>query len=91
MSYHELKIWPEYFSAVASGKKRFELRKNDRDFKVGDTLILSEFDPNKNAFTGNAKRVRVTYLLAGPSFGLAEGFCILSFRRLPEIGAHFKK
>ena len=36
----ELKILPEYFEAVKSGKKTFELRKNDRDFCVGDILIL---------------------------------------------------
>ncbi|WP_331384989.1 DUF3850 domain-containing protein [Bacillus badius] len=42
---HELKIYPQYFKAVVSGKKSFEIRKNDRDFKVGDTLLLHEFDP----------------------------------------------
>lgn len=38
---HELKILPEYFEAVTSGRKQFEIRKNDRDFKVGDQLILA--------------------------------------------------
>ena len=37
---HILKIWPEYFILIASGEKNFELRKNDRNYKAGDTLIL---------------------------------------------------
>ena len=37
---HALKTLPEYFEAVWENKKTFELRKNDRDFKVGDYLAL---------------------------------------------------
>jgi len=44
---HELKIWPEFYHAVLSGEKTFELRKNDRDFHVGDVLHLKEFIPCK--------------------------------------------
>ncbi|BDX40303.1 hypothetical protein K6D_03770 [Enterococcus faecium] len=39
---HELKILPEYFEAVTSGRKQFETRRNDRNFKVGSQLILRE-------------------------------------------------
>jgi len=42
---HELKVWPEYFEPVAGGWKRFELRKDDRGFKVGDAVVLKEWDP----------------------------------------------
>jgi ASC-1-like (ASCH) protein len=42
---HELKCRPEFFTRVASGQKTFEIRKNDRDFQVGDILILKEHDP----------------------------------------------
>ncbi len=39
---HELKIQPKYFNAVLMGTKNFEIRKNDRDYHVGDRLWLRE-------------------------------------------------
>jgi hypothetical protein len=45
MKTHELKTWPEYFSAVWHGLKNFEVRENDRNFLVGETLELKEFKP----------------------------------------------
>lgn len=44
--HHELKIWPEYFKAVREGRKTFEVRVNDRDFKEGDTVELMEWVPD---------------------------------------------
>ena len=50
MTIHELKILPEYFKAQKAGKKNFEIRKNDRDYKVGDKLVLKEYDPKAKEF-----------------------------------------
>lgn len=43
--FHDLKCWPGSFEAIMHGEKTFEYRKNDRDFQVGDVLILHEFIP----------------------------------------------
>lgn len=40
MTIHELKTWPDFFRDVADGRKKFEIRKDDRDYKVGDLLRL---------------------------------------------------
>jgi hypothetical protein len=42
---HELKCWPEFFQAILSGSKTFEARRDDRNFKVGDNLVLKEWTP----------------------------------------------
>ncbi len=46
---HDLKCWPEYFEAIRSGTKTFEVRLNDRGFLAGDVLHLHEWDPQKFA------------------------------------------
>lgn len=42
---HVLKTWPDQFRKVADGAKTFEWRFNDRNYAVGDTLVLMEFEP----------------------------------------------
>ncbi|OGZ70768.1 MAG: hypothetical protein A3F47_00015 [Candidatus Staskawiczbacteria bacterium RIFCSPHIGHO2_12_FULL_38_11] len=57
------KIWPEYFEAIISGKKKFELRLNDFEITEGDVLILEEWDPKKEKYTGRKIEKKVTYVL----------------------------
>lgn len=80
---HELKIAPIYFQDVWDGRKKAELRKDDRGFSVGDELILREWDGER--YTGSGLCVRVTHILRNcPEYGLADGFCILSIERMVE-------
>lgn len=74
---HELKTHPPYFAKVVSGEKAFELRVNDRDFRVGDTLRLLEWEPNAARFTGNKIDCQVTYIAQGV-FGLPPDLCVMS-------------
>jgi len=68
------------------GLKRFELRKNDRNYQVGDVLELTEFDPE----TGDCfdwcvpVRVFVTYITPGGQFGLPEDMVVMSVAPLPQ-------
>lgn len=78
MVVHELKILPQYYDDVAKCRKTFELRKDDRDFKVGEVLILREYDQGKDEFTGRMTVRNIGYILRNcPEYGLAEGYCIL--------------
>lgn len=74
---HELKTWVEFFGAVADHRKRFELRRDDRGFNVGDELWLREWYPGLG-YTGRELRKRVSYIFRGGQFGLEPGFVIMS-------------
>lgn len=56
------KIWPEYFEAVVSGKKKYELRLDDFEIKAGDILVLEEWDPITKSYTGRKLEKPVTYV-----------------------------
>lgn len=62
MAIHRLKILPEYFETQKNRVKTFEIRKNDRNFKVGDKLMLYEIDPKTKQTTGRLLEVQVTYI-----------------------------
>lgn len=78
MAIHHLKTWPEYYGEVHRLNKRFEVRKNDRDFKVGDTLILEEWNPQTESYTGREFECKVTYILHGGQFGIESGYVVMS-------------
>lgn len=70
----ELKIRPEYFIDVQSGKKNFEIRKFDRNFRVGDYLALNEF--HEDQYTGRCVIRKITYVLCDQEF-CKEGYVVL--------------
>lgn len=73
---HELKILPEYFKEIVLGKKKFEIRKNDRDFKKYDNVKLREF--KDGIYTGNYVLARIDYVFNERTLGLEKGYCVFS-------------
>lgn len=74
---HELKLAKMYFIDVATGRKSFELRKNDRGFKVGDGVRLNEYVDGHE--TGRWITADIVYILEDYT-GLEEGYCILGIK-----------
>jgi len=74
---HELKTWPNYFQRVQQGVKTFEIRRNDRDFQVGDILNLTSYNPETKE-QGPRKAYQVTYILHGEQFGIERGYCVMA-------------
>lgn len=75
---HRLKTHPLPFAAVLSGNKLAEYRRNDRDFKNGDELILEEFDPDTQSYTGRTLCKQVTHIQQG--YGIPQEFAVLSIQ-----------
>ncbi len=90
---HELKCHPEPFQAVKRNEKRFEFRKDDRDYRVGDNLHLREWMPgsgwdndggNEGDYTGDECHRRVDYIIR-EGFGIPNGYCIMSLSLLKTM------
>lgn len=85
---HKLKTVQPYYNDILFGRKRFEVRKNDRDFKVGDQLRLLEYDAENQRFTGmGLTMMNIIYVLDNPEF-CKEGFAIIGFEPQHDLKSH---
>jgi hypothetical protein len=88
---YDVKSWTHFFQAIKRGDKLHDMRDlKDRKYKVGDTLVLHEYDPFKGAYTGDTCRVEITYITSADtpcafsSSALASGYCILSIKKVQD-------
>lgn len=83
-----LKIYPEYFQDILEGKKTFEIRKNDRNYQVGDILNLKEYYneayTSEPYYSGRELKVKVTYILDNESY-LQPDYICMGFEKLQDI------
>lgn len=82
---HRLKTDTEPFAAIFENRKRAEFRKDDRGFEVGDTLVLEQVETNEatgeKELTGQKVIAVITHVQRGPTYGIPEGYAMLSFER----------
>jgi hypothetical protein len=76
MKIHQVKSWPEYFQPITNGVKTFDLRKNDRNYQVGDEISFEEFRPGVGEYTGKMATRKIVFILRDFD-GLMPGYCIL--------------
>lgn len=88
MKTHELKIRKHWFDRLMNGSKSYEIRKHDRDFQIGDTIVffveneedlsqLPRYEKNNQGFV-------ITHILPASVFpeGLKETYSIISLQKL---------
>ena len=94
MKLHELKILHKYLIDISIGIKTFELRKNDRNYQVGDLIHfidVKEDDTSKfdiEPYVDDNTLYRITYVLKDvEKYGLDKDYCILAIKKLDIKGA----
>lgn len=75
IQHHDIKILPEYYRAIESGGKTFEVRFNDRNYEKYDMLHMHEW--LNGTYTGREITAEVTYILDNPEY-CKEGYVIMA-------------
>lgn len=85
MQEHILKTVAGAWDGIASGEKTFEVRRNDRFFQRGDTVVLRKIDdrgyiqtPPGERFGTMDLRFRIGWMLQGGQYGIEPGYCVFS-------------
>ena len=85
MATYNVKSWVPFFQAFKRGEKKHDMRDlKDRQYKVGDLLILEEYDPFLGRYTGDMMWMKITYITSSEtpcafsSAALDKNYCILS-------------
>ena len=85
---HELKINIRYVGEILRGRKRVEVRKNDRSFQRGDEIQFKLVDADGNNIEDGPYSLleqavfRITFVVTG--YGLKEGYCAFGFEDIDE-------
>lgn len=93
MATHTLKTIDIYWDAVSAGLKRFEVRRNDRAFQSGDTVILRRTEGSGYYSEGSTKfstrdlTFTIGWMLQGGQFGIEVGFCVFQLIPTPTADA----
>lgn len=82
---HDLKSVPEVFQHAMNGTKTHEFRRNDRDFALGDIIVLNEYEPEMDDYSGAYVRAVISNITYGPDFGIPDQHCVFSFRVLSTM------
>ncbi len=78
---HKIKAYAVYFGALWSGDKTFEVRLNDRFYKVGDYVQIVETSEEGGVAnpTGRSICKRISYLLGHEFPGVTPGYVVMGF------------
>lgn len=72
---HTIKIRRDFADDILIGRKRFEIRENDRGYQTGDYVIFKVIDnqgTSRAEHALNNKKFQITYILSG--WGLNNGY-----------------
>ncbi len=79
---HQIKIQEQYYNKIIEGQKTFEVRKNDRDYKINDLIqfVLVANDGTGSIIKVSDKIFKIGFILYGGKFGIDKGYCVFSIK-----------
>ena len=80
MTIHELKTETNYFHDICYNGKTFEVRKNDRNYKKGDMLLLKNYNPKEKTYEYGYVMAKITYILEGGNFGIDKEMVVMGIQ-----------
>jgi len=91
MTVHTVKCWPVYFDAIKSGDRPFDIRRDDRGYQKGDTLVLQRtretslhnVDYDYHGKVVHELRKEISWIMTGGQFGIEPGYVVLALKELP--------
>lgn len=82
---HTIKCWTPYYEAVLDGRKKFDVRRDDRGYQAGDFVHLQQYEPGTGYVCDPDDNVpytiekKISYILPGGQFGIESGYVVLGF------------
>lgn len=64
---------------MLNGIKKFEIRKNDRNFQAGDRVIFIEYNEKTRLKLNGKLKAVITYIIPGAQFGIDKKYCVFGF------------
>lgn len=65
MTMHKVKSWTHLFQAAIRGEKTSDIRDlTERDYRVGDMLLLQEYDMKAGSYTGREATFHITHIIS---------------------------
>lgn len=86
---HEVKTHPGPFAETWTRNKKHEIRKDDRDYQQWDAVLLREWDPETDRYTGREVLTEITSVTKGGEWGLPSGMVVFSHREISRREGRF--
>jgi ASC-1-like (ASCH) protein len=81
---HKLKIQTNYLQHIYEGKKKFEVRLNDRDYQVGDFIIFDEIPSPIDRPADECKtKFKIIYVHHG--LGMQDNYVVLGIEAMDKV------
>ena len=82
--HHDLKLFEKYYQPIVEGRKLADIRFNDRDYQVDDTITYYSGYPTLTGHYYDGRVVDVVITHIDSVFGLLDGYVNLSFMIIDE-------